>query len=99
MLQEEENLEEPKAKRKRVEENETTKEETKQNSSSSAKPKNYNINKSLVPRTIETGFFSKIPPELFHHILKFLSSEVWGSKKLFSYGSLCITNCLSDYLT
>ncbi|XP_058085197.1 F-box protein SKIP31 isoform X2 [Magnolia sinica] len=24
---------------------------------------------------IETGIFSKIPPELFHHILKFLSSE------------------------
>lgn len=24
---------------------------------------------------IETGFFCKIPPELFHHILKFLSSE------------------------
>ncbi|KAJ4804006.1 F-box protein SKIP31 [Rhynchospora pubera] len=24
---------------------------------------------------IETGFFSKIPPELFHHIFKFLSSE------------------------
>ncbi|XP_052210589.1 F-box protein SKIP31 [Diospyros lotus] len=27
------------------------------------------------PRSIETGFFSKIPSELFHHILKFLSSE------------------------
>ncbi|CAL5322264.1 unnamed protein product [Camellia sinensis] len=27
------------------------------------------------PRRMETGFFSKIPPELFHHILKFLSSE------------------------
>ncbi|RRT37086.1 hypothetical protein B296_00035858 [Ensete ventricosum] len=26
---------------------------------------------------IETGSFSKIPPELFHHIFKFLSSEVW----------------------
>ncbi|XP_057477259.1 F-box protein SKIP31-like [Actinidia eriantha] len=27
------------------------------------------------PRRTETGFFSQIPPELFHHILKFLSSE------------------------
>ncbi|KAJ8497344.1 hypothetical protein OPV22_007896 [Ensete ventricosum] len=27
------------------------------------------------PRQIETGSFSKIPPELFHHIFKFLSSE------------------------
>ncbi|CAN4077208.1 unnamed protein product [Withania somnifera] len=27
------------------------------------------------PRTIETGILSKIPPELLHHILKFLSSE------------------------
>ncbi|KAL7187872.1 hypothetical protein ACSBR1_037844 [Camellia fascicularis] len=27
------------------------------------------------PRRMETGLFSKIPPELFHHILKFLSSE------------------------
>ncbi|WOL13204.1 F-box protein SKIP31 isoform X3 [Canna indica] len=26
-------------------------------------------------RQIETGIFSKIPPELFHHIFKFLSSE------------------------
>lgn len=29
-----------------------------------------------VPRRIESGTFSKIPPELFPHILKFLSSEV-----------------------
>ncbi|XP_075109451.1 F-box protein SKIP31 isoform X1 [Nicotiana tabacum] len=28
-----------------------------------------------VPRMIETGILSKIPPELLHHILKFLSSE------------------------
>ncbi|KAM7490868.1 hypothetical protein LguiA_033789 [Lonicera macranthoides] len=27
------------------------------------------------PRRIDTGFFSNVPPELFHHILKFLSSE------------------------
>ncbi|KAF7809529.1 F-box protein SKIP31 [Senna tora] len=73
--QEEECLEESKAKRQRVEEAESTKEETKQDSSSLSKPKNYNINKSVVPRTIETGFFSNVPPELYHHILKFLSSE------------------------
>ncbi|KAK6934076.1 F-box domain [Dillenia turbinata] len=30
---------------------------------------------SCSPRQIESGIFSKIPPELFHHILKFLSSE------------------------
>ncbi|KAI9083939.1 hypothetical protein K1719_034197 [Acacia pycnantha] len=73
--QEEENSEEPKAKRKRVEEAEITKEETEQNRSPSLNSKNDNSNKSVVPKTIETGFFSKIPPELFHHILKFLSSE------------------------
>lgn len=28
-----------------------------------------------IPKPIETGIFSKIPPELYHHILKFLSSE------------------------
>lgn len=27
-------------------------------------------------RGIETGILSKIPPELFQHVLKFLSSEV-----------------------
>ncbi|XP_010251519.1 PREDICTED: F-box protein SKIP31-like [Nelumbo nucifera] len=31
--------------------------------------------RSKIPRRIKTGIFSKIPPELFHHILKFLSSE------------------------
>ncbi|KAL6348339.1 hypothetical protein AAG906_005640 [Vitis piasezkii] len=31
--------------------------------------------KRSAPKRIETGIFSKIPPELFHHILKFLSSE------------------------
>lgn len=30
----------------------------------------------LVPWRMETGNFSKVPPELFRHILKFLSSEV-----------------------
>lgn len=35
-----------------------------------------NHKSSSVPERIESGIFSKIPPELFHHILKFLSSEV-----------------------
>lgn len=69
-------MEEPIAKRKRVEEAEGTKEGAKQSSSSSSEVKNYGFNNGAVPRRIETGFFSKIPPELFHHILKFLSSEV-----------------------
>lgn len=73
-------MEEPKAKRKRVEEAEITKEETEQNRSPSLNSKNDNSNKNVVPKTIETGFFSKIPPELFHHILKFLSSEVFLSE-------------------
>ncbi|XP_047337849.1 F-box protein SKIP31 [Impatiens glandulifera] len=33
------------------------------------------VNSRAVPRRIHTGIFSKIPPEIFHHILKFLSSE------------------------
>ncbi|QHO40381.1 F-box protein SKIP31-like isoform X1 [Arachis hypogaea] len=33
------------------------------------------MNNVVVPKRIETGSFSKVPPELFHHILKFLSSE------------------------
>ncbi|KAE8657200.1 F-box protein SKIP31 [Hibiscus syriacus] len=34
-----------------------------------------NTKNMSVPRVIESGTFSKIPPELFTHILKFLSSE------------------------
>lgn len=33
-------------------------------------------NRGVNTRRIEDGFFSVIPPELFPHILKFLSSEV-----------------------
>lgn len=33
-------------------------------------------NSGVAPRRIETGIFSKLPPEIFPHILKFLSSEV-----------------------
>ncbi|KAG4386630.1 hypothetical protein AAZX31_11G088900 [Glycine max] len=70
---EEENVEEPKAKRKRVEEDEITKQ--KQSSDSSSAPKNIVVSNGVVLRRIETGYFSQIPPELFNHILKFLSSE------------------------
>lgn len=86
-MQEEENVEEPKAKRKRIEEAEITEQGIKQSSGSSSEPKNSGVNNGVAPRRIETGFFSKIPPELFHHILKFLSSEVtslhWFCKKKF----------------
>jgi hypothetical protein len=75
-LQEEENAEEHKAKRKRIEEAESNNQGTKQSSGSSSEPKNCVVNNAVVPRRIETGFFSKVPPELYHHILKFLSSEV-----------------------
>lgn len=72
---EEENAEEPKAKRKRIEEVESNNQGPKQSSGSSSEPKNCVVNNAVVPRRIETGFFSKVPPELYHHILKFLSSE------------------------
>lgn len=55
---------EPQAKRIRIEEG----------TSSSSTTRSKSNNKNTL-RTIETGIFSKIPPELFHHILKFLSSE------------------------
>lgn len=45
-------------------------------SSSSATENNSNLMAPTGTRRIETGIFSKIPPELFPHILKFLSSEV-----------------------
>ncbi|CAL0314239.1 unnamed protein product [Lupinus luteus] len=65
------NVEEPKAKRKRVDEAESSKEGAKKSTSSSSELKNY----GAVSTRIDTGFFSNIPPELFHRILKFLSSE------------------------
>lgn len=74
MLQEEETGEEPKAKRKRVTEDESTK--GKEISDSSRTRKSIVVNNTVLPRRIDTGCFSKVPPELFHHILKFLSSEV-----------------------
>lgn len=36
---------------------------------------NPSENRMINPRRIEGGFFSRVPPELFPHILKFLSSE------------------------
>jgi hypothetical protein len=69
--------EEPKAKRVRVNEN-----ENKEGGSSS----NNNNNKRSMLKRIETGLFSKIPPELFPHILKFLSSEV--------FCHLCVCVCV-----
>ncbi|GKV10491.1 hypothetical protein SLEP1_g21841 [Rubroshorea leprosula] len=77
--QEEEVEDEPKAKRLRVEEND--KGDARSNSgklnsiSDSILQNNDNNGKMSVPRRIETGILSKLPPELFPHILKFLSSE------------------------
>ncbi|XP_059444791.1 F-box protein SKIP31 isoform X2 [Corylus avellana] len=63
--------EEPKAKRVCVNENENKEE----GGSSSNNNNNNNSRSRSVLKRIETGLFSKIPPELFPHILKFLSSE------------------------
>lgn len=63
--------EQPQPKRQRR--NET--EEASSSSSAATKFSNSLIARKASPRRIETGIFSKIPPELFHHILKFLSSE------------------------
>ncbi|GKU96033.1 hypothetical protein SLEP1_g9313 [Rubroshorea leprosula] len=70
---------EPKTKRFRTEENDKV--ESQSNSGKlnmnpdSVQPNNNSNKKKSVPRSIETGILSKIPPELFTHILKFLSSE------------------------
>lgn len=73
--------EEPKAKRVRVNEN--------KEGGSSSNNNNNNNNRSVLKR-IETGLFSKIPPELFPHILKFLSSEV--------FCHLCVCVCVYSVL-
>ncbi|CAK9180085.1 unnamed protein product, partial [Ilex paraguariensis] len=51
------------------------------------------VNSGAVPRMIEMGILSKIPSELFHHILKFLSSE-----DLISCSLVCrfLNNAASD---
>lgn len=43
-----------------------------------------------VPRRIETGIFSQIPPELLFHILKFLSSEVLRFILYLCSGVVCV---------
>ena len=53
-------------------ENHKTKEEDKASCSSSSSTAIVTTNTVV---RIETGILSKIPPELFRHILKFLSSE------------------------
>ncbi|XVF13770.1 hypothetical protein REPUB_Repub08aG0236100 [Reevesia pubescens] len=77
--------EEPEAKRLRVvKEDEEEEKERKEEGASCSNPntnpspgqvKNNNSTNMSVPRRIESGTFSKIPPELFLQILKFLSSE------------------------
>ncbi|KAL6979993.1 hypothetical protein U1Q18_021644 [Sarracenia purpurea var. burkii] len=42
---------------------------------SSSKGTSDNLGVRATPRSMDTGFFGKIPADLFHHILKFLSSE------------------------
>ena len=44
---------------------------------------NNNKRNNVVPKRIESGIFSKVPSELFPHILKFLSSEVFTINKIF----------------
>lgn len=61
---------EPKGKRVRFQE--TQEEEKEQNQKKKA---NNNNNNKGEQRRIKSGILSKIPPELFPHILKFLSSE------------------------
>ncbi|XVF52153.1 hypothetical protein PTKIN_Ptkin04bG0241900 [Pterospermum kingtungense] len=72
---------EPEAKRLRIEKEDEEEEEAQKRKGEEASSTNPNLgqsknnNSKRVPRRIETGNFSKIPPELFPHILKFLSSE------------------------
>jgi hypothetical protein len=77
-FQEEEKTEEAKKEEgepegKRVRFQETQEEEKEQNQKKKA---NNNNNNKGEQRRIKSGVLSKIPPELFPHILKFLSSEV-----------------------
>ncbi|KAE8661921.1 glycine-rich protein A3-like [Hibiscus syriacus] len=70
--------EEPEAKRLRIVKEYEEKESEDDGASSKMNPNPgqvKNNNNRSVPRGIESGTFSKIPPELFTHILKFLSSE------------------------
>ncbi|XWS62276.1 hypothetical protein CRYUN_Cryun07bG0196300 [Craigia yunnanensis] len=77
--EEERESEEPEAKRFRV--GEEDEEEVQKRKGEGASYSNSNLGQvknniiGSVPRRIENGTFRKIPPELFPHILKFLSSE------------------------
>ncbi|GLU05221.1 hypothetical protein SLE2022_223330 [Rubroshorea leprosula] len=79
LFADQEEEDEPKTKRFRTEENDKV--ESQSNSGKlnmnpdSVQPNNNSNKKKSVPRSIETGILSKIPPELFTHILKLLSSE------------------------
>lgn len=81
-FQEERESEEPETKRLRVgneageEEEQKRKGEVGASCSNSNPVQLKNNNNISSVRRIESGTFSKIPPELFPHILKFLSSEV-----------------------
>lgn len=68
--EEEEN--EPKSKRLRTESDKGENLSSGKSDSDSIELKN---NSKIVPRRIDSGILSKVPPELFPHILKFLSSE------------------------
>ncbi|OMO93685.1 hypothetical protein COLO4_16753 [Corchorus olitorius] len=82
---EERQSEEPEAKRLRVEKDDGEEEQKRKGEEASCSNSNpdsgsgplqvKNSSNTSVPRRIESGIFSKIPPELFPHILKFLSSE------------------------
>lgn len=60
--------EEPNAKRAKLVDKDKEEEEDDNNN-------NNNKRNNVVPKRIESGIFSKVPSELFPHILKFLSSE------------------------
>ncbi|KAJ4848768.1 hypothetical protein Tsubulata_049046, partial [Turnera subulata] len=73
--EEEKDVEEPKAKRVRFQESEDSKEKLKEKLEDGSHNSSKSSSKNNLPRRIDNGSFSKIPPELFPHILKFLSSE------------------------
>lgn len=78
---------EPKGKRVRFQE---TQEEKEQN-----QKKKANNDKKGEQRRIKSGILSKIPPELFPHILKFLSSEVTPAL-IFIYLFVCCLFVAND---
>lgn len=73
--------EEPNAKRSKLVDKDKEEEEDNNN--------NNNKRNNVVPKRIESGIFSKVPSELFPHILKFLSSEVFTINKIFISLFIC----------